>query len=133
MLCERDYLPHDALLLGGIRGELLTHMCRRPERHDVSIYLRTSEDITLDAQVRHPPSARGLAIALEHYVALLSRLDTQLDTPLGGLDLNTPLLAARRRAWSHGGPLAAAPRDVLACFDDIVHAQPDAPALGGLE
>jgi len=131
VLCERDYLPHDALLLGDVHGELLTHFCRRPERQDVSIYLRTSGDITLDVQVRHPQGARGLAIALEHYAALLSRLDAQLDTPLAGLDFDTPSLAARRRAWSHGGPLAAAPRDVLACFDDIVRAQPDAPALSG--
>ncbi|MDR5770279.1 MULTISPECIES: non-ribosomal peptide synthetase [unclassified Caballeronia] len=131
VLCERDHLPHDALVLGGARGVLLTRFCRRPERQDVAIYLHVSEDITLHVQLRHPQASNGLSIVLEHYAALLSGLAVQLDTPVGELGFDTASLDARRRAWSLGAPLASPPRDVLACIDEMVRTQPDAPALSG--
>ncbi|WP_277189292.1 non-ribosomal peptide synthetase [Caballeronia sp. BR00000012568055] len=131
VLCERDELPHDALVLGDLRGVLVTHFSERADGRDTSIYLRMADEIVLDVSVRHPQSARGLAIALEHYVALLGRIGEQLDTPIGQLDFDTDALSARRRAWSTGGPLVIEPHDVLASFDERVRHHPDAPAVGG--
>jgi amino acid adenylation domain-containing protein/thioester reductase-like protein len=131
VLCERDDLPHGALRLGDLNGTLLARYCRRAERQDTAIYMRLDGDISLDVNVRHPQGAKGLAIVLEHYVALLASLADQLDTPIGELVFDTPELVSRRRAWSFGAPLAVEPRDPLACFDAIVREHPDAPAVSG--
>lgn len=131
LLCERDYLPHNALRLGNLQGQLITAFCRHPEIEDASIYLRLEDDIGLDVHLRHPQSAQGLRIALEHYVAFLSSLDEQLDVDIDRLNFDTAELDAQRRAWSFGTPLSHAARDVLASFDEVVQQQPGTLAVKG--
>jgi len=131
VLIERETMPYGALRLDGHACTFLARFCRRPEREDTAIYMRLDDAISLDVNVRHRESAHGLALALEHYVALLASFAAQLDTPVAQLDFDTSELASRRREWSHGAALAIPPRDVLAQFDDIARRHADTLAVSG--
>nr|WP_160167946.1 non-ribosomal peptide synthetase [Caballeronia insecticola] len=131
VLIERETMPFDALRLDGHASTFLARFSRRPETEDTAIYMRLDDEISLDVNVRHRESAHGLALALEHYLALLASLAAQLDTPIDQIDFDTPELVSRRRGWSHGASLAIPPRDVLAQFDDIARRYADAPAVSG--
>jgi len=131
VLCEADTLPYDALRLGTLQATLLAPFSRRAIYDDVAIYLDVREQVALHIQLRNPQELDGVRIAFEHYMALLMRIGDTLDRQIGGIDLYTPALHARRLAWSDGGPIAVPATDVLDLFAEAVRQHGHDPAVSG--